>query len=155
MTGVQWAGRLPTPPPPPTTSAWLLIRQPWRGGVLATGHFTFQHFKWIRIRIRIQGFDEQKYKKYSWIIFLKIKNCNFLIRRPPQRASQLQEKPSAPKREHPAIQKMKFINFFLFLWVIYAILEPNQVPDLGTSLYPNPTRIRIRIHNTGIKHGHI
>jgi hypothetical protein len=26
-------------------------------------------------------------------------------------------KPSALKREHPALQKMKFINLFLFLWV--------------------------------------
>jgi hypothetical protein len=27
-------------------------------------------------------------------------------------------KPSAIKREHPALQNMKFMNFFLFLWVI-------------------------------------
>jgi hypothetical protein len=35
--------------------------------------------------------------------------------------STLQENPSALKREHPALQKMKFINFFLCLWVIFAI----------------------------------
>jgi hypothetical protein len=37
-----------------------------------------QHFKWIRIRI--QGFDDQKFKKIH--LFL-IKNCNLLIPRPP------------------------------------------------------------------------
>ncbi len=29
--------------------------------------------------------------------------------------STLQEKPSALKREHPALQKLKFINFFMFV----------------------------------------
>ncbi len=31
-----------------------------------------------------------------------------------QRTSKLHEKPSTLKREHPALQKMKFINFFSF-----------------------------------------
>ena len=39
--------------------------------------------------------------------------------------SKLQEKPSALKREHPALQKMKFMNFFLCLWVIFALLDPD------------------------------
>jgi hypothetical protein len=36
----------------------------------------------------------------------------------------LRNKPSALKREHPAIQNLKFINFFLFLCVIFALLDP-------------------------------
>jgi hypothetical protein len=32
-----------------------------------------------------------------------------------ERTSKLQEKPSALKREHPALQKMKFINFFFYV----------------------------------------
>jgi hypothetical protein len=36
-------------------------------------------------------------------------------------------KPSALKREHPALQNMKF-KFFLFLWVIFALLDPGD-PD--------------------------
>jgi hypothetical protein len=59
--------------------------------------------------------------------------------------SKLQEKPSALKREHPAFQKMKFFNRFLFFWVIFALLDL----DPGTLLNPDP--IRIRIHNTGTK----
>ncbi len=73
--------------------------------------------KWFRIRIRIhfriQDFDDQKLKKKNkaeiFYLFL----------------NKLQEKPSALKREHPALQKMKCINFFLFLWVIFALLDTD------------------------------
>jgi hypothetical protein len=41
-----------------------------------------------------------------------IKNCYLLIPRPPLRMSKLQEKPSALKREHPALQTMKFPDLF-------------------------------------------
>jgi hypothetical protein len=38
-------------------------------------------------------------------------------------------KPSAFKREHPALQNMKLIHFsifsFLFLWVIFPLLDPD------------------------------
>jgi hypothetical protein len=49
---------------------------------------------------------------------------------------QLQEKPSALKREHPALQNMKFIYFFQFLWVILAHLDPDPDPDALTN--PDP-----------------
>ncbi len=58
--------------------------------------------------IRIQGFDDQKLRKKNTaenlfdLVF--IKNCNFLIPRP-----------SALKREHPVLQKMKFINFLFYI----------------------------------------
>jgi hypothetical protein len=45
--------------------------------------------------------------------------------------SKRQEKPSALKREHPALQKLKFINFFLFLWVIFALLDPDPDCESG------------------------
>jgi hypothetical protein len=48
-----------------------------------------------------------------------IKNSNLLV-------SKLQEKPSL-KREHPALQKMKFINVFLCLCVTFALLDSD--PD--------------------------
>jgi hypothetical protein len=38
------------------------------------------------------------------------------------------EKPSALKREHPVLKNMKILDFFLFLWVIFALLDPY--PDL-------------------------
>ncbi len=37
-------------------------------------------------------------------------------------------KPSALKREHPALQNMKFLNFILFLWAIFALLDPDTDP---------------------------
>jgi hypothetical protein len=60
--------------------------------------------------IRTQGFDDQKFKKIQlkFLLFtylFLIKNCNL----------QLQEKPSALKREHPALKRMKFITFFVFV----------------------------------------
>ncbi len=54
--------------------------------------------------------------KNKYNIFL-IKYCNLLIQ------SKLHEKPSALKREHPALQNMKF-PFFLFLLVIF--LDPDS-----------------------------
>jgi hypothetical protein len=36
---------------------------------------------------------------------------------------------SALKIEHPALQNMKFLNFFLFWWVIFALLDPDPDPD--------------------------
>jgi hypothetical protein len=37
----------------------------------------------------------------------------------------VQENSSALKREHPALKNMKFIYFSLFLWVIFALLNPD------------------------------
>jgi hypothetical protein len=36
-----------------------------------------------------------------------------------------QEKPLALKREHLALQNQKFLPFFLFLNVIFALLDPD------------------------------
>ena len=92
----------------------------WKGGDLQAVlwiqihwiRIRIQHFKWIRIRIQIQSFDNQKLKKiqvkFFSFLFL-IKNFNLFILGLHKRASQLQEKPSALKREHPALQKMTFI----------------------------------------------
>ncbi len=40
---------------------------------------------------------------------------------------------------------MKFLKFFLLLWVIFALLDPdpNTDPDPLTRLNPDPVRIRI------------
>jgi hypothetical protein len=57
-----------------------------------------------------------------------IKICNLLIPRPPK-TSKLQEKSSALIREHSAFQNLKFLNFFLFLWVTFALIDPD--PDLA------------------------
>ena len=42
---------------------------------------------------------------------------------------------------------MKFINCFLFLCAIFALLDPDPETDPGTPLNPDP--IRIGIHNIG------
>jgi hypothetical protein len=54
-----------------------------------------------------------------------IKIYNLRIRRPSERTSKSQ--PSALKREHPALQNMIFLIFFLFEWVIFALLDPSPM----------------------------
>jgi hypothetical protein len=59
---------------------------------------------------RSKCFNDQILKKiYSWKFFMF-----FLYKK------KLQEKPSTLKREHPALQNMKILYFFLFLWVIFC-----------------------------------
>ncbi len=43
----------------------------------------------------------------------------------------LQEKPSALKREHPALQTMKLVSFFLLFWVIFALLDPDPAAQIN------------------------
>ncbi len=47
-------------------------------------------------------------------------------------------KPSALKREHPAPQKLKFINCFPFLWAILALLDPDTDPGIPLNRIRNP-----------------
>jgi hypothetical protein len=42
------------------------------------------------------------------------------------------------KREHPAIQNMKFLNFVLLLWVIFALLDPDPDSEYGSRSADNP-----------------
>jgi hypothetical protein len=58
---------------------------------------------------------------------------------------QATRKAFSPKKKHPALQKMKFVNCFLILWAIFALLDPDADP--GTPLNPDP----IRIHATTLK----
>jgi hypothetical protein len=71
--------------------------------------YRIQQFRSIRTRIQIQGFDDQKFNKFT---------VDLLIPRRQIRTSKLKEKPSALNREHPALQSMKLLNFFEFsiLW---------------------------------------
>jgi hypothetical protein len=48
----------------------------------------------------------------------------------------LQEKPSAFKSEHPSLQNMEILYFFLYLWVIFALLDPD--PDPASQIYADP-----------------
>jgi hypothetical protein len=67
-------------------------------------------------------------------IFL-IKNCNYLASIK-DGTPKLQEKPSALKKEHPVLKNIKILDFFLFLWVIFALLNP----DPATQINADPCR---------------
>ncbi len=50
------------------------------------------------------------------------------------------------KREHSALQIMKFAYFFLFLWIIFILLDPYPDSESGsgsTELTENQNQIRI------------
>jgi hypothetical protein len=62
-------------------------------------------------------------------IYSKKKNFDQKLS-PPERTYKPQKKPSALKRELPAFQNMKFLNFYL-LGVIFALLEPDPDSESG------------------------
>ncbi len=73
---------------------------------------------------------------FSWY-----QKLQFIIPRPLYRTSKLQEKPSVLKREHAALQKIKFLPFFFFEGLFC-------LPGAGSS-WPKSMRIQAQvIHNT-------
>jgi hypothetical protein len=52
--------------------------------------------------------------------------------------SKLLKKPSALKREHPAPQNLKFLNFFLILGIIFALLDPDLATQMNADPDPQP-----------------
>jgi hypothetical protein len=95
------------------------------------------------LRIRIPdpdpGFNDLKLKKiYSWkfYIYFLDQKLQFTYPLASIKDAKLQEKPSALKREHPVLQNMKILDFFLFLWVIFALLDPD--PDPATQINADP-----------------
>ncbi len=82
----------------------------------------------------------KNWKKFTAVkllyIFL-IENCKSLILRPPKRTQRLQ-KSSAFNREHPALQNMEILYFFLYLWVIFALLYPDLATQINVDPDPDP-----------------
>jgi hypothetical protein len=86
----------------------------------------------IRIQFQIQGFDGQNWNKFTagnLFVFFEEKKLQFAY-------PKLQEKPSTLKREHSALQNMKILDFFLFLWVFFAILDPDPGPASQINVEP-------------------
>ncbi len=79
-----------------------------------------------------------------------IKNYNLLIPRPLKRTPKLQE--TTDKGKHPALQNTKFLNFFKFLGVIFALLDPDPDPVAQINADPDPKPWPCTRENTkGIK----
>ncbi len=107
------------------------------GSALVVMWIRIQHFSLMRIRIRIQWFDDQTFhnltveKKSKFFI----KNC---IPRDLWRASKLQEKPPALKGEHPALQKQYISSLFVRLFVghfccIRIQIQPTKIYAIRNS----------------------
>jgi hypothetical protein len=59
--------------------------------------------------------------------------------------SKLQQKSSPLKREHPALLDIKFLNLFLFLWVCFALLDPDPGGSGSSILGQGESGFRSRI----------
>ncbi len=98
----------------------------------------------VSMRIRIQGFDDQELKKYLGT------NCNLLSYpwalhrgRPSYRRSlQL-------SKENIIILKHEISSLFIFLCVIFALLNPDTNSQC-VSGFSRPKSMRIRIRNTAL-----
>ncbi len=112
-----------------------------------------QHFKWIRIQSGSRASMTKNKIKTAENFFLSFfdQDWNLLILRTPKRTSKQQEKPSALKREHPALQTKKFFNLFLFCG---SFFPPGSGSGLRIRIRgPHWIRIRsgygLRIYNAG------
>jgi hypothetical protein len=87
------------------------------------------------------GFDDQKLEKFTSVKLLYnfwIENCNLPILTLGLHKGHTSYRRSLQpsKREHPALQNMKIHYFFLYLWVISALLDPD--PDPATQINADP-----------------
>jgi hypothetical protein len=102
----------------------------------------------MRIRNRIQSFDDRNCKilqveEKSQFFGSKLA-VYFLSLGPHEGRLSFRRSLEPLKREHPALQNMKFLHFFLF----FALLDPDPDPaDQNQS-----GTMRIRIHNTAFKY---
>ncbi len=93
------------------------------------------------VPFRIQDFVAKICEILKLHIFYA-KNCNLYISMLPWKMSKVQETPSTLKREHPALQNMKFLHFSYSIFVGYFF------PTGSGSGSSRPNLMRIRIHNT-------
>ncbi len=71
------------------------------------------------------GFLRQEIEKIHCRNFFSFKNCLSPGLR--KRRSKLPEKPSALKREHPALHNSKFLTFFFLFCGSVCILDPDPL----------------------------
>jgi hypothetical protein len=89
---------------------------------------------WIRMWIRIQGFDDQKLKEHFFISFFE-QNCNLLI--PSGRLSNRRSlQPSKEKIQH--LKKMKFLNCFSIFTGHFCHPRSGFGSNPYTDPYPDP-----------------
>ncbi len=76
--------------------------------------------------------------------FFFIKNCNLLIPMSPWRPSYMRS--LHPSKENVQHLNMKFLHFFLFLWIIFApwiqIRIPNPVPEIIDKVFAKTSQKR-------------
>ncbi len=71
---------------------------------------------------------EKKIHQKNFFRSLFIKNYNLLIPRPLDRMASYRRSLQLSKENNQYFKKLNLLTFFLFLWVIFALLDPD--PDL-------------------------
>jgi hypothetical protein len=56
-----------------------------------------------------------------------------------------------PQKEQPALQNMKILYFFLHLWVIFALLDPDPATQINADPDPQPWLYLINKSLSGIQ----
>ncbi len=101
------------------------------GSTLVSMRIWMQHFLSMRIRIKIQGFDDQILEKiYSRFFFFK--NCNFFYPQAPKKDVQATGEVFIPQKRTSNTSKVRFVHF----WVI--LVPPDPDPIRIPSADPNP-----------------
>ncbi len=91
-----------------------------------------QHIRSMQMRIRIQGFDDQKFTKiYSWKNqFFFVQKLQFTYPETFIKDVQATGEPFSLKRWHPALQNKKFLNFFHFFGSLlpsWIRIQPTKI----------------------------
>jgi hypothetical protein len=83
------------------------------------------HFR-IRIQFRIQGFDDQKFTAVK--LFSDGKIAIYLSLGLQKGCSEATGEAFTPQKRTSSTSKHEILDFFLYLWVIFALLDPDLDP---------------------------
>ncbi len=86
-----------------------------------------QHFRSMRMRIRIQGVDDQKFKPiYSWKDqYFFVQKLQFTNTETSIMDVQATGEALNPQKRTSSTSKHEISSFFKFLWITFALLDPD------------------------------
>ncbi len=91
---------------------------------------------WVPIQSGSRGFDDQKLKKIRLakirVHFFRIKNYNYLSLGLHKGRPSCKRSLQLSKENIQHFKKWNFLNFFLLLWVIFGLLNPDPDSEYGS-----------------------
>jgi hypothetical protein len=83
----------------------------------------------------MQGFDDQKLKKKKQLTFFKKSKIAIYLSEASRKNFQATGDAFSPQRAHPALQNMKFINFFKFSTFMVNFCPPGSGLRIRKRIY--------------------